>query len=86
MASGVMNSGEMSTRLGLPGIPTVAETIIVERDIRLVELTGGKIHFANVSTKDAIEAIRKAKSKGLKITCDTAPPYFSLILGTRPFF
>jgi len=78
LASGVMNSGEMSTRLGLPGIPTVAETIIVERDIRLVELTGGKIHFANVSTKDAIEAIRKAKSKGLKITCDTAPPYFSL--------
>ncbi|MEE2746052.1 MAG: dihydroorotase, partial [Pseudomonadota bacterium] len=78
LASGVMNAGEMATRLGLAGIPPEAETIIVERDIRLVELTGGKLHFAHVSTAEAINAIRKAKAKGLQITCDTAPPYFAL--------
>jgi len=78
LAGGVMNSGEMSTRLGLSGIPPVAETIMVERDIRLVELTGGKLHFAHVSTADAIDAIRQAKARGLNITCDTAPPYFAL--------
>ena len=78
LANGVMNAGEVATRLGLSGIPPVAETIIVERDIRLVELTGGKLHFAHVSTSEAINAIRKAKVKGLQITCDTAPPYFAL--------
>ena len=78
LANGVMNAGEMATRLGLSGIPSVAETIIVERDIRLVELTKGRLHFAHVSTADAIDAIRTAKAKGLQITCDTAPPYFAL--------
>jgi len=78
LAGGVMNSGEMSTRLGLSGIPPAAETIMVERDIRLVELTGGKLHFAHVSTAEAIDAIRNAKAHGLNITCDTAPPYFAL--------
>ena len=78
LACGVMNAGEVATRLGLSGIPPVAESIMVERDIRLVELTGGKLHFAHVSTADAIDAIRKAKLKGLRITCDTAPPYFAL--------
>ena len=78
LAGGVMNSGEMSTRLGLSGIPPAAETIMVERDIRLVELTGGKLHFAHVSTAEAIDAIRNAKARGLNITCDTAPPYFAL--------
>ena len=75
LANGVMNAGEVATRLGLSGIPPVAETIIVERDIRLVELTGGKLHFAHLSTAESINAIRKAKAKGLQITCDTAPPY-----------
>ena len=78
LASGVMNSGEIATRLGLSGIPPAAETIMVERDIRLAELTHGKLHFAHVSTANAIEAIRKAKARGLNITCDTAPPYFAL--------
>lgn len=76
--SGGMNAGELATRLGLPGIPPVAEVIMVERDIRLVEMTGGRLHFGHVSTFEAIEAIRKAKARGLKITCDTAPPYFAL--------
>lgn len=78
LATGAMNAGEIATRLGLPGIPPVAETIMVERDIRLVELTGGRLHFAHVSTAEAIGAIRKGKQQGHKITCDTAPPYFAL--------
>ncbi len=75
---GAMNAGETATRLGLTGIPREAEIIMVERDIRLAELTGGRLHFAHISTSDAIDAIRKAKARGLPITCDTAPPYFAL--------
>ncbi len=75
---GVMNSGEMATRLGLTGIPAAAEIIMVERDLRLVELTGGRLHFSNISTGEAVRAIAAAKARGLDITCDTAPPYFAL--------
>ena len=77
-AGGVMNAGEMATRLGLVGIPAAAEVILVERDVRLVELTHGRLHFAHVSTAAAIDVIRKAKARGLDITCETAPPYFAL--------
>ena len=75
---GVMNSGETATRLGLSGIPRQAEIIMVERDIRLAEMTRGRLHFAHLSTSDSIDIVRKAKARGLNITCDTAPPYFSL--------
>ena len=75
---GDMNAGEMATRLGLAGIPREAEVIMVERDLRLAELTGGRLHFAHLSTGIAIDAIRKAKARGLNVTCDTAPPYFAL--------
>ena len=75
---GHMNAGEMATRLGLIGIPRAAEVIIVERDLRLAELTGGRLHFAHLSTGNAIDAVRRAKAKGLDVTCDTAPPYFAL--------
>ena len=75
---GEMNEGEISTRLGLIGIPSCAEVIMIERDIRLAELTGAHYHIAHVSTRDGVDVIRKAKKKGLNITCDTAPPYFSL--------
>ncbi len=75
---GAMNLGELSTRLGLTGIPTQAEVIMIERDIRLAELTGGRIHFAHISTGDSVDAIRRAKDRGLRVTCDTAPPYFAL--------
>ncbi|MDH5748819.1 MAG: dihydroorotase [Rhodospirillales bacterium] len=75
---GVMNAGETSMRLGLSGIPSEAEVIMVERDLRLVEATGSRIHFAHLSTAAAIDAVRKAKARGLAITCDTAPPYFAL--------
>ena len=73
-----MNEGEISTRLGLIGIPACAEVIIIERDIRLAKLTGAHYHVAHVSTRDAVNVIREAKKSGLSITCDTAPPYFSL--------
>ncbi|MGE0718228.1 MAG: dihydroorotase, partial [Alphaproteobacteria bacterium] len=75
---GGMNEGEVATRLGLPGIPPAAETILVERDLRLVELTGARYHVAHVSTAGAIEAVRSGKRRGLPVTCDTAPPYFAL--------
>lgn len=75
---GVMNAGEMATRLGLEGIPKEAEVIIVERDIRLAGLTGGRLHIAHVSTAESVEAMRSAKRRGLGVTCDTAPPYFAL--------
>jgi dihydroorotase len=77
-AGGAMNEGEVATRLGLPGISPVAELIMVERDLRLVEVTGARLHFAHVSTAAAIEAIRQAKSRGLPVSCDTAPHYFAL--------
>ena len=78
LINGEMNEGEISTRLGLIGIPSCAEVIIIERDIRLAKLTRVNYHVAHVSTRDSINVIREAKKTGLKITCDTAPPYFSL--------
>ena len=77
-AGGQMNEGELATRLGLAGIPPAAEAILIERDLRIVALTGGRYHVAHVSTADGIAAIRAAKARGLPVTCDTAPPYFAL--------
>jgi len=77
-AGGAATEGELATRLGLPGIPAAAEAIMVARDIRLAALTGGAVHFAHVSTAEALELIRRAKQDGLHVTCDTAPPYFDL--------
>ncbi len=70
--------GEIATRLGLPAAPAIAEAMMIERDLRLVELTRAPLHFAHVSTAAGIDAIRGAKQRGLPITCDTAPPYFAL--------
>ena len=75
---GAATEGAQATRLGLPGIPAAAEAILVARDLRLAELTGGALHFAHVSTAEALELIRRAKHAGLSVTCDTAPPYFDL--------
>ncbi len=75
---GVATEGELATRLGLPGIPAAAEAILVARDIRLAALTGGAVHFAHVSTGEALGLIRRAKDAGIAVTCDTAPPYFDL--------
>lgn len=75
---GVMQSGELATRLGLPGIPREAETIMIARDLALVKMTGGRYHAAHISTAESVEKIRTAKADGLRVTCDTAPPYFAL--------
>ncbi len=77
-ADGQMNSGEIASRLGLSGIPAVAEVMVIERDLRLVAATGGRYHAAHVSTAAAVEAIRQAKARGLDVSCDTAPHYFAL--------
>jgi dihydroorotase len=75
---GAMNEGIVATSLGLPGIPAAAESILLERDLGIVALTNGRYHAAHVSTADSVEAIRRAKRAGLKVTCDTAPHYFTL--------
>lgn len=77
-AGGAATDSEQATRLGLPAIPAAAEAIMVARDIRLAALTGGSVHFAHVSTGEALGLIRRAKDDGLAVTCDTAPPYFDL--------
>lgn len=77
-AGGAATEGELATRLGLPSIPATAEAIQVARDIRLAQLTGGRVHFAHVSTAEALALIRAAKAAGIAVTCDTAPPYFDL--------
>ncbi|AQS86784.1 dihydroorotase [Neoasaia chiangmaiensis NBRC 101099] len=75
---GCASAGALATRLGLPQIPAAAEAILIARDIRLAEMTGARLHFGHVSTAEGLELIRHAKARGLKITCDTAPPYFAL--------
>ena len=75
---GCMAEGEVATRLGLDGIPEISETVIVERDIRLVEHTGGRYHVAHISTAEAVACVRRAKARGLRVTCEAAPHHFSL--------
>ena len=75
---GCMNEGELSRRLGLVGIPVAAEVVMVERDLRLAELTGARYHAACVSTEAAVAAIRAAKAKGTRTTCGVAAHHFAL--------
>jgi dihydroorotase len=77
-AGGAMNNGELASRLGLSGIPACAEVMMIERDLHFVRMSGARYHIAHVSTAAAVEKIRQAKQEGLRVTCDTAPPYFSL--------
>lgn len=74
----VMNEGFVSTILGLNGIPKAAEEVMVARDISLCELTGGRLHIAHVSTEGSVNLIRGAKERGLNITAETCPHYFSI--------
>ena len=76
--NGSMNEGLNSTILGLRGIPKAAEEVMVARDLGIVELTKGRVHFAHVSTARSVELIREAKERGLAVTAETAPHYFSL--------
>lgn len=75
---GAMNEGETATRLGLPGIPAAAEAIIVERDLRLAEITGARLHFQQISTAAALDAIRAARQRGLKVTCAVSAAHMAL--------
>lgn len=75
---GCMADGEVATRLGLDGIPDASEVVVVERDMRLVELTGGRYHVAHISTAEAVECVRKAKARGLKVSCEAAPHHIWL--------
>ncbi|MDH3390720.1 MAG: dihydroorotase [Desulfobulbaceae bacterium] len=76
--NGAMNEGVVSTRMGLRGIPNLAEEVMVYRDLALAEFTGCPIHLAHISTQESIRLIRFAKQKGSPVTAETAPHYFSL--------
>ena len=78
VGAGVMNEGLTSTELGLKGIPRVAEDIGTVRDIMLAEYCQAPIHICHVSTKGSVQTIREAKARGVKVTCETAPHYFTL--------
>ena len=78
LAGGAMNEGINSTMLGLPPVPSVAEDIIVIRDIILAEYTGGRIHIAHISTKEAVEMVRQAKKRGVRVTAEVSPHHFTL--------
>src|SRR5919202_3014886 len=77
-AGGVMHEGEWSLRLGLRGRPALAEESDAMRDCALSELTGTRVHLAHVSTRGAIEAVRRAKERGAQVTCEVAPHHFTL--------
>ncbi len=77
-AGGVMNEGELASRLGLPGIPYEAESTILARDIQLVALTGGRYHAAIVSCRQSLDLIAAAKARGLRVTCGTTINHLTL--------
>ncbi len=78
VGKGTMNQGPVAERLGLAGIPNSAESVMVEREIALCEKTGARMHIAHVSTAESVAAIRHAKKRGVKVTAETAPHYFTL--------
>ena len=75
---GSMHEGIVATRLGLKGIPSAAEEIMVARDILLAELTGGHVHLCHMSTRGSVELIRWAKSRGIRVTAEVTPHHFTL--------
>ena len=75
---GSATEGEVATRLGIPAIPAVAEVIMLERDLLLLGLTGGRYHAAQLSTRAALDAIRRAKAEGLRASCGVTPHHFAL--------
>lgn len=78
VGEGVMNEGFTSTEIGLKGIPRVAEDIATARDVLLAEYTSAPLHVAHVSTSGSVRIIREAKARGVRVTCETAPHYFTL--------
>ena len=75
---GSMHEGAWSSRLGIPGRPSAAETVIVARDIELCALTGTRMHFLHVSAAETVDLVRAAKARGLPVTCEAAPHHFTL--------
>jgi dihydroorotase len=75
---GAMHEGAVSIKTGLKGIPSLAEEIIVSRDIQLSRYTGGRLHVAHVSTKGSVELIRQARKQGVPVTCEATPHHFTL--------
>jgi dihydroorotase len=73
-----MNEGPVASWLGLRGYPAVAETMVVERDIHLAELTGGRVHIAHLSTAGAVEAVRRGKARGVRVTAEATPHHLLL--------
>jgi dihydroorotase len=77
-AGGVMREGKQSVRLGLKGIPAQSESICAGRDVAVAELTGARLHIAHMSTTGALEFVRAAKNRGLRVTCEVTPHHFTL--------
>lgn len=77
-AGGVMHEGPWSVRLGLRGIPALAEELPVARNVRLAALTGARVHIAHLSIGSGLEAVRRAKEQGLAVTCEVTPHHFTL--------
>ena len=76
-ADGVMNEGLVASELGLKGIPSAAEDVMIARDIVLAEMLGTRVHIAHVSTASGVQLIRGAKARGVRVTCETCPHYFA---------
>lgn len=77
-AGGLMNEGPVSTRLGMAGIPALAETLMIHRDIELLRYTGSRLHITGISTAEGVDMVRKAKKDGLDITCSVTPYHLAL--------
>lgn len=77
-AGGVMHEGSVATRLGLRGVPAAAEDVMVERDMVLAELTGGRVHIAHLSTKRGVESVRAARARGVRVSCEVTPHHLAL--------
>jgi dihydroorotase len=78
-AGAVMREGVTSARLGLSGMPAAAESVCVARDVQLAELTGARLHIAHLSAKASLDEVRRARQRGLRVTCEVTPHHFTLI-------
>ena len=78
VGKGVMHEGAAATRLGLKGIPAAAEEVMILRDLALLELTGGRLHVAHLSTAGGVRAVRDAKRRGLRVTAEVTPHHLAL--------
>ena len=79
LSSGYMHEGITSTRLGLKGLPAIAEEMMIQRDLEILRYVGGKLHFSTISTARSVDLIRKAKQEGLQVTCDIAAYQLSFL-------